>query len=536
MKNIVAGMVLLLAGALLGAAPAAHAQIYLNDNTLTNFTGPMTSYATLSNYTSGDVAAPYTPTAASIATGLRVYGGTLSGNGLSASNNWIEATFATPVSTIIVFPNMDHLGSPFDGYQYSIAGSNDGVNWTTLFDATGVNGSVEPFTLGSFTGTQPLFVNNVTTPGNGPGGTVGYEAFFDFGTAYKYYAFGASTFAIAQGNADQELSAVGTGPAAVTLPLLGSGATNTFNFPFGQYIVVYPSNVSIAANTTMTISPNVLSQSDCTLAVDVPSFSAGEPRCTSFTNTTPSNFSVVFQVTCSVSGAPATSAQCPQTTGFNPLANPPVPHSSEDIINILTYASTDNLTGYAPQMLTAHEGNDDWVAFGVGFQGDCCTRGSGTSSYNSLTVSADFPSSTTSPSAYAIPPFTFYGFDDPLDNPPDVNEVKAGSTVPFKWRLLYPVDASLGFNGGPVTNLNFPPLGYLGFNITGVCSKNSNVSADVTVPVDTETVTGLINHGNGNYQFNWKTPKSLLGQCVVVTGNMGDNINHNALIYFGKDN
>lgn len=72
-----------------------------------------------------------------------------------------------------------------------------------------VIGAGEPFTLGTFTGTPPSVVNNVLTPGAGPGGTVGYEADFSFGTAYTEYAFGASTDGINSGNSDQELSAVG---------------------------------------------------------------------------------------------------------------------------------------------------------------------------------------------------------------------------------------------------------------------------------------------------------------------------------------
>lgn len=537
-QNIVKKIGLLAVGAFLCFAPAAHAQIYLNDVTLSNFTGPITSYATLSNFASGDIPfTSYSPTASTVATGARVYNGTLTGNGLDSANNWIMATFPNPVSTIVVFPNIDHSGAAYDGYQYAIAGSNDGSNWTVLYDTLTVTGTGEPFTLGTHSGTGPLIVNNVLTPGAGPGGTVGYEAFFDFGTAYKYYAFGASTIAMAQGNTDQELSAVGTGPAAITHPLLGNGSPTTFDFGFAKYVVVYPPTFTIPANTTMTIYANELSSGDCTSAINVPQFAGDEPRCTTFTNTVPGNFSIIFDVACSVSGAPSTSQQCPTTGGFDPLASPPVPHNSLDISNILTYTTTDHLTGFAPQMLTAHEGNNDWVTFGVGFQSDCCTRGSGTSSYNSLTVSADFPTSTNSPSAFAIPPFTFYGFQPPVGMDPIVNVAKAGSTIPFKWQLLYPVNAALGFNGGPVTNLNFPPLGYLGLAVTGVCNSSPYGVVDETIPVDSETNTGLVNLGGGFYQYNWQTPKvfgghSLVGQCLVVTAGMGDNVNHNVNISF----
>jgi hypothetical protein len=140
-------------------------------------------------------------------------------------NNWILATFPTAVSTIVVFPNIDHFGAAYDGYQYTIQGSNDLVTWTPLFDATGVSAMGEPFTLTGHTGTPPSTVNNVSvcnattypvvcpSGGAGPLGNVGYIAYFAFGTAYKYYVFGASTVAAGNNpspNTDQELSAVGT--------------------------------------------------------------------------------------------------------------------------------------------------------------------------------------------------------------------------------------------------------------------------------------------------------------------------------------
>jgi hypothetical protein len=209
--------------ALLAVAGSAHATLYTSDNNIADFTAGMT-YATLSNFSAGDVASPYTPTAADIAAGKRVYnGGALTG--LDPKNNWILATFSNPVDTIRVFPNMDHFGAAYDGYQYSIYGSNDGTNWDFLFDALTVTGAGEPFTLGTFLGTAPTSVNNVASGSPGPGGITGYIADFTFGSAYTYYAFGASTVAINQGNSDQELSGVGTAavPEPGTALLLASG-------------------------------------------------------------------------------------------------------------------------------------------------------------------------------------------------------------------------------------------------------------------------------------------------------------------------
>jgi PEP-CTERM motif len=213
------------AGAGLLAASAADAITYTSDPTLSDFTSQVGTYATLSNFNAGDVApGAYTPTTADVNAGLRVYDGG-SVTGLSANNNWILATFGQAQSSIIVFPNIDHYGSQYDGFQYTIYGSNDGTTWTELFDATSVVGGAEPFTLGSFTGTAPTWVNNVGTPGNGPAGQVGYIAEFDFRHAFSEFAFGASTVAFAQFNSDQELTAVGgtSVPEPATLSLLGLG-------------------------------------------------------------------------------------------------------------------------------------------------------------------------------------------------------------------------------------------------------------------------------------------------------------------------
>src|SRR5215831_1061813 len=193
---------------LISAAGPANATTYTGNPTLADFTASVSQFATLSNFSAGDTSSPYTPTATTVNMGLRVFdGGSITG--LPTNNNWILATFPSAVSSILVFPNIDHFGSAFDGYQYNIFGSNNGTTWTPLFDALTVNGSGEPFTLGNSSGTAPQTVNNVLTPGAGPNGTVGYEASFLFPNAFRFYAFGASTIAIADGNADQELSAVG---------------------------------------------------------------------------------------------------------------------------------------------------------------------------------------------------------------------------------------------------------------------------------------------------------------------------------------
>jgi hypothetical protein len=206
----------------IGAAVPACATTYTADTNIVDFTNQVSSYATFSNYSFNPCCgtnAPsptFTPTATELQTqGLRVYAGGPSNFGLDPSNNWILASFGSATRNILVFSNLDHPGASYDGYQYQIWGSNNKSSWTPLFNVTSVNGSGEPFTLGTFTGTAPLTVNSVQTPGFNSAGTVGYEATFSFLNAYQYYALGSSTFATQSGNADQELSAVGSFNASV---------------------------------------------------------------------------------------------------------------------------------------------------------------------------------------------------------------------------------------------------------------------------------------------------------------------------------
>ncbi len=557
---------------LIGAgSQMAQAQTYTSDTNIGDFTSGITTYATFSNYSgnTGCTAAPFTPTSSELATtSCRVFGGsTLTGLPTTpVGQNWILASFSSPTSTIMVFPNIDHYGSAYDGYQYQIYGSNDLSTWTQLFDATSVNpcssncvvnGTGEPFTLGTSTGTRPSTVNNVLTPQSGSiepcSGTatkcsVGYIAQFLFPAAYKYYAFGASTVAFGNNpnpNPDQELSAVGA--ITITQPLNGNAAVNTFAFPFATYDVIYPADVSIAANTTMTISAIMLSQTDCNGHVQTVQLVGGSPTappagssCTTYTNL--NNQSAIFDITClapTTTTPTPTSGQCTTTTGFNPFSSTGF-HSGEDISNIVNYTGPNvNLAAFAPQMLTAAEATPTtWVPIGVGyapsFSNPDPTTGGGTSSWNSLIVSFNFARPTTGPSPFAIPPYTSQGstfFEPPVADPPTVNVAKAGSTVPIKFCINYGTNTALGFNGGPYTTLNFPPLGYFSIMATQVSTGTLSTSTD-NIILDTQTTAGLLNLGNGCYNFGWKTQKSFAGLSFIVTVGLGDGVRHDFDVMF----
>lgn len=193
---------LLALGLVVGLVPMSQASIiYTSDPTLSDFTSGLTFGEFIAG-PFGDIPAPHTPTVADINAGLRIFG--------NDSLDPVIVQFANPVSMIRVFSNIDHPEAQYDGYQYAIAGSNDGINYNPLFDVTDVNELVAPFTIKTFSGTGPLTVNNVLTPGAGPSGTVGYIADFSFSQSYSFYKFTESTLASNQNNVEPEFSAVGT--------------------------------------------------------------------------------------------------------------------------------------------------------------------------------------------------------------------------------------------------------------------------------------------------------------------------------------
>ena len=114
----------------------------------------------------------------------------------------------------------------------------------------------------------------------------------------------------------------------------------------------------------------------------------------------------------------------------------------------------------------------------------------------------------------------FDGFFDPVDNPPVANVVKAGSTVPLKWRLT---DAS----GNPITDLT----------AVTVMARTRPCALGETDDLPEEYAagaSGLQNLGDGYYQFNWKTPKSYARSCKTLHLDLGEGLTHTALFTFER--
>ncbi len=98
--------------------------------------------------------------------------------------------------------------------------------------------------------------------------------------------------------------------------------------------------------------------------------------------------------------------------------------------------------------------------------------------------------------------YNFAGFFAPVDRPTTMNVSKAGQAIPLKWRLT---DA----NGAPVSD------------VAAVTVQAVNLGCSLGDTTDqleeyASGSSGLQNHGNGNYQFNWKTPAGYAGSCKSI--------------------
>jgi hypothetical protein len=118
--------------------------------------------------------------------------------------------------------------------------------------------------------------------------------------------------------------------------------------------------------------------------------------------------------------------------------------------------------------------------------------------------------------------YQFTGFSSPINGGGVLNQVKAGQTVPLKWRLTTT-------DGLPVTDLDPADVKV---TVTALsCSVGSNVDA---VEEYSTGSSGLQNLGDGYYQWNWKTAKTYAGSCKTMTLSLGESngATHDALFKF----
>ena len=117
--------------------------------------------------------------------------------------------------------------------------------------------------------------------------------------------------------------------------------------------------------------------------------------------------------------------------------------------------------------------------------------------------------------------FTFEGFYPPIDMD-QPNSAKAGQTIPVKWRLT-------DYGGTPISDPN---------SFVSITSALSPGACSYAMPDAIETYAsgaGVVPQylGDGNWLFNWKTVKGLVG-CYTMTLTLNDGSTHTAEFQFTK--
>ena len=112
-----------------------------------------------------------------------------------------------------------------------------------------------------------------------------------------------------------------------------------------------------------------------------------------------------------------------------------------------------------------------------------------------------------------VSPFT--GFLQPVDNPPTVNTVKAGSAVPIKF--------SLGGNRGLAILAPGSPV------VTAVSCASGAPLDEIETTVATSNSGLQYDAGSNTYTFVWKTPSSFAGSCRRLDLRLVDGTSHVAL-------
>ncbi len=132
----------------------------------------------------------------------------------------------------------------------------------------------------------------------------------------------------------------------------------------------------------------------------------------------------------------------------------------------------------------------------------------------------DSDGNTTSATADHTVVFALAGFFAPLDNPPMVNAVKAGSAVPVKFGLSGDKGLAILAAGSPVSR----PVSCASSVPTGGAASTSTAGAS-GLQYDPATAT---------YTYVWKTVKAWAGTCRELSVTLVDGTTHTALFVFRK--
>ena len=356
---------------------------------------------------------------------------------------------------------------------------------------------------------------------------------------------GANPYKIQQGSCspfvDPGVSAFDScaGPKPVTTTISGPGGATSVNTAIaGTYTVTYTATDGTTQSTaTRTVVVGTFPEDE----VDQPGTSNVPPTITL-------NGDDQITLECGTGftdpGATATVCGNPITVTTTGAANPNAP----GIYTITYSASANGFTTETTRVVTVQDtvapvitlngANPMVVGFGTVFTDPGATASDGcagnltsaivvtgsvdtnTVGFYALTYTVSDPSGHTDTKVRTVEvsPYNFTGFFSPIDNPPVLNEMKAGAAAPVKF--------SLGGNQG--------------LNIFAAGSPSSvQVSCASGVPIsdveETETAgqsSLSYDAASDRYKYTWKTESSWKNTCRVLTVTLRDGTVHTANFKF----
>jgi uncharacterized repeat protein (TIGR01451 family) len=356
---------------------------------------------------------------------------------------------------------------------------------------------------------------------------------------------GANPYKIQQGSCspfvDPGASALDAcaGPKAVTTSISGPGGATSVNTGIaGTYTVTYTATDGTNQSTaTRTVIVGTFPEDE----VDQPGTSNVPP-----TITLNGDDQITLECGSGFTDPGATATVCgnPITVTTTGAANPNAPGTYT-----ITYSATANgFTTQATRIVTVEDtvapvitlngANPMVVGFGTVFTDPGATASDGcagnltsaivvtgsvdtnTVGFYALTYTVSDPSGHTDTKVRTVQvsPYNFTGFFSPIDNPPVVNQVNSGQSIPIKF--------SLGGNQG----MNIFAAGSPS-SVQINCNTNDPIS-DVQ-EIETPGSSGLTYEaGSNQYKYIWKTEKSWKNQCRTLTVTLRDGTVHTAKFKF----
>ncbi len=356
---------------------------------------------------------------------------------------------------------------------------------------------------------------------------------------------GANPYRIQQGSCspfvDPGATAFDTcaGSKPVTSSISGPGGATSVNTSIaGTYIVTYTATDGTHSSTaTRTVIVGTFPEDE----VDQPGTSNIPP-----TLVLNGDDQITLECGSAYTDPGATASVCgnPVTVTVTGAANPNMP----GIYTVTYSASANGFTTEATRIVTVQDtvapvitlngANPMQVGFGTVFTDPGATASDGcagnltssiivtgsvdtnTVGFYALTYSVSDPSghSDTKVRTVEVLPYNFTGFFAPIDNPPALNEMKAGQAAPVKF--------SLGGNQG----LNIFAAGSPS-SVQISCS-----TSDPILPVEQTETAGQsslsYDSTSGQYKYTWKTESSWKNTCRQLTVTLRDGTVHTAKFKF----